>query len=65
MSTSLSLSYEEALKKLEEQIKIIESPETPLVQVQKEISEALQLIDHCRKMLREGENEYKREINSF
>lgn len=51
------LTYKEALEKLEKLVTEIENPDHPLDTIQKEVAEAMQLVDYCRQCLAGTEKE--------
>ena len=51
------LSYEEALVELEKCVAVIEDPDTKLADVGKEVKKATALIEHCRRVIRNSEEE--------
>lgn len=58
------LSYEEALVELEKCVAVIEDPDTKLADIGKEVKRATALIEYCRKVIRDNENEIVREIGN-
>ena len=53
------LSYEEALGELEKCVAVIEDPDTKLADIGKEVKKATALIEHCRKVIRDSEEEVR------
>ena len=53
------LSYEEALVELEKCVAVIEDPDTKLADIGKEVKKATALIEHCRKVIRDSEEEVR------
>lgn len=57
------MSYEEAVEQLQKLVEIIESPDAPLVGVEKELKRAMELLEFCRKELDGYENEFNKILN--
>ncbi len=64
-SAEKKMSYAEAVAKLEELVKKIESPDISLTEVTEELKSAMELIKYCKKELRGYEEEFEKilEIN--
>lgn len=50
-------NYEETVKEVEEIVKRIENPDTPISEIVDDVKKAMELLAHCKKILREGEEE--------
>ena len=48
MEKSETMTYSKALEALEEILRKVENPETPLTEVEKEVKRAMELIAFCR-----------------
>ena len=51
------LTYKEALEKLEALVATIETPDHPLDTIQKEVEEAMKLVEYCKQCLAGTEKE--------
>lgn len=58
------MSYEEAVSELEKLVSEIENPSAPLEEVMDKVKEAMELLEFCRKTLRESEENIDRIVNS-
>lgn len=58
----LNLTYEEAVRKLEEIAAIVERPDRPLHKVLEDLKEAVRLMEYCRRLLKESEESLDRII---
>ncbi len=50
-----NMTYKEAVERLEALVCEIENPEHPLDAIQKEVEEAMKLVEYCRKCLTDSE----------
>lgn len=57
------MTYEEALDRLEKLVAVIESPDAAIAGVEKELKEAMELLEFCRKELDGYEKEFDKIIN--
>ncbi len=58
------MSYEEAVEKLEELVKKIESPDMPLSKMGDELKKAMELIKYCKEELKGYQKEFEEIIGS-
>jgi exodeoxyribonuclease VII small subunit len=57
------LSYEEALAQLQGLVKVIEAPDAQIAGVEKELKEAMELLELCRKELDGYEKKFDNILN--
>ena len=50
------MTYEEALAKLEKTVAEIENPDVPLEAIMDKVKESVELLEFCRKSLKENED---------
>ncbi|HIT48384.1 MAG TPA: exodeoxyribonuclease VII small subunit [Candidatus Coprenecus stercoripullorum] len=58
----LNLTYEEAVRRLEEIAALVERPDRPLDKVLEDLKEAVRLMEYCRRLLKESEDSLDRII---